>query len=103
MSDVGDFSYSWFLGDRTQVKKEKEKFVVACLLTSYIKREIRHFHVVVVQWRQRNAWCKGKVVVLLNKPIAFFYFFEVLVAVVVVVAKAHKNLSYLARDNFFNR
>ena len=31
LSDVGDFSLSWFLGDRTQVKKEKEKFVVACL------------------------------------------------------------------------
>ena len=30
------------------VKKEKENFVVACL-TSSIKHEIRHFHVVAVQ------------------------------------------------------
>ena len=26
-----------------------------CLFTSFKKREIRHFHVVVMQWRQRNV------------------------------------------------
>ena len=30
-SEVGKFLESWFLGDRIQVKKEKENFVVACL------------------------------------------------------------------------
>ena len=44
-------------------------------MTSSAKREIRHFHIVVVQRRQRNvqkAWCTCKVVVLRNKGIAFF-------------------------------
>ena len=60
-----------------QVWKEKEnsgKFR-PCLFTSCVKRKTKHFHVAVVQWRQRNvqkAWCTCKVVVLLNKPIAFF-------------------------------
>ena len=43
------------------------------LCTSSVKREIRHFHVLVVQWRQRNvqkAWCTCKIVVLGIKPIA---------------------------------
>ena len=40
------------------------------------KREIRHFHVVVVQWRQRNVQKKydTRVVVLLNIPGAFLTF-----------------------------
>ena len=29
-SNVGEFPWSWFLGDHTQVLEEKEKFVVAC-------------------------------------------------------------------------
>ena len=44
------------------------------LYTSSIKRENRHFHVVVVQWRQRNVqknWYTCKVVGLL-KSAAFF-------------------------------
>ena len=45
-------------------------------MTSSAKREIRHFHIVVVQRRQRNvqkAWCTCKVVVLPeSKPFAFF-------------------------------
>ena len=45
--------------------KGKEK---RCLrYTSSTKREFRHFHVVVLQWRQRNvqrAWCTCKVAVL---------------------------------------
>ena len=31
MSSVGKFSRSSFLGDRTQIQKEREKFVAACL------------------------------------------------------------------------
>ena len=60
-----------------QVWKEKEnsgKFR-PCLFTSCVKRKTKHFHVAVVQWRQRNvqkARCTCKVVVLLIKPIAFF-------------------------------
>ena len=58
-----------------------------CLdLTFYTKREIRKFHVVVVQQRQRNAqkaWRTCKVVVLL---IQTYWFFAVVVAVAVVVA-----------------
>ena len=47
---------------------------------------VLHFHVAVVQWRQRNvqkAWCTCKVVILLIKPNCFF---AVLVAVAVVKA-----------------
>ena len=31
MSNVGEFPWSWFLGDRTHVQKEKENLVAACL------------------------------------------------------------------------
>ena len=31
MLHVGEFPWSWFLGDHIQVLKEKEKFFVACL------------------------------------------------------------------------
>ena len=41
MSNKGEFSQCWFLGDRKE------------------KREIRHFHVVVGQWRQRKCTKKG--------------------------------------------
>ena len=34
---------------------QRERKFCHCLFTSFIKREIRHFHVVVVQWRQRNV------------------------------------------------
>ena len=49
-----------------------------------MKRKIRHFHVIVVQKQERNVQksvITCKVVVLLIKPIVFFY---VLVAVRVV-------------------
>ena len=47
------------------------------LFTSSIKREMRHFHVIFVHWRQSNlhlkkVWCTCKVVVLLIKPIDRF-------------------------------
>ena len=54
---------------------------------SSIKHKNSKFHVVVVQWRQRNvqiAWSTFKVVM----PIETYCFFAVLVAVAVVVAYA---------------
>ena len=49
------FASSWesSASREIQVHKEKENFVIACLRPS-LKREIRHFNVVVVQRRQRN-------------------------------------------------
>ena len=48
-------------------------------LTSSIKREIREFHTVVVQWRSGKEICKKsvikcKVVVLLIEPFSFLRF-----------------------------
>ena len=34
---------------------EKKKILSCCLFTSFPERKNRHFHVVVVQWRQRNV------------------------------------------------
>ena len=62
-----------------------------CLVfKSSTKRKMRHFHVVVVYWRQRNFCTKkrdarAKLLFCLSYAIAFF---AVVVAVVVVVAKA---------------
>ena len=42
-----------FLG--TALKFKKRKKIRRRLFTSPIEREIRYFHVVVVQWRQRNV------------------------------------------------
>ena len=55
-----------------------------------INREIRHFHVVVVQWRQRNVQKTVLHVQSCNFANQTFFFFAVLVAVAVavVVAKA---------------
>ena len=50
-----------------------EKESCCLLFTSSTNREIRHFHVVGVQWRQRNvqkAWCTCKVVFCQSKPVA---------------------------------
>ena len=52
-------------------RKEKES---RCLVFTSCQREIRHFHVIVMQKRQRNVpkktWCTCKFVVLLIEPIA---------------------------------
>ena len=46
--------WSWLsVNQIIQVHEENE--FCHCLFTSFTKREIRHFHVVVVQWRQRNV------------------------------------------------
>ena len=45
------------------------------MFTSYIKREIRRFNVVVVQWKSRKCVStknRGDAVVLIIKPIVFF-------------------------------
>ena len=62
---------------------ERERKFCRGLYSSSIKRENRHFHVVVVQWRRRNVQktsCTCKVVVLL-KSVSFF---DVLVAAAIV-------------------
>ena len=46
--------WSWNLKDCIKVQKKKKKVVVFCSPSS-TKREIRQFHVVVVQRRQRNV------------------------------------------------
>ena len=56
---------------------EKQTKFCRCLFTSSIKREIRHFHVVVEQkreWKVQKVWCTCEVVVLLIKPIVFMTF-----------------------------
>ena len=51
-SNVGNFYWSWILKDYIKVQEKKDS---RCLVfPSAAKREIRHFHVVVVQKRQRN-------------------------------------------------
>ena len=53
--NAGDFFWSWILKDFTQVQKEEGKFVVVYISTSSIKRQIRRFHVVVVQWTSKEC------------------------------------------------
>ena len=53
--NAGDFSWSWILKDFTQVQKEEGKFVVVYISTSSIKRQIRRFHVVVVQSTSKES------------------------------------------------
>ena len=63
---------------RALSKFRKRKKIHCCLVTSSIKREIRHFHIVVVHKKSKEmyekVWCKCKVVVLLIKPIDFLTF-----------------------------
>ena len=68
--NVGKPSWSWIpmehIHGHIQVSKEKLDFH-HCLFMFSIKHEIGHFHVVVMQIRQRNVqkvWCTFKVVVL---------------------------------------
>ena len=70
---------------------EREKKILCRVFTSSIKRAIRKFHVLAVQWRQRNvpksvmqvqSCCFG------YKTYCFFWvFFDVLVAVAVALLK----------------
>ena len=56
-------------------KLRKSNKISSLLVYVLHKREIRHFHALVVQKRERNVkkvWCTCEVVVLLIKPIVFF-------------------------------
>ena len=54
-TNVGDLFWSWIPKKTIEVQEKKtEKESRFLVFTSSTKREIRHFHVVVVQWRQRN-------------------------------------------------
>ena len=57
------------------------------MFTSSTKREIGHFHVVVVQWRQKKEKKKAQKRDVRTK-LLFYSFFAVSVTVAVVFAKA---------------
>ena len=70
------FFWSWILkGWKRSSRKEKENCCL--LLTSSKKRKIWHFHVVVVQWRQRSVQEKcdsgAKLLFCQSKPIALIF------------------------------
>ena len=54
LSNVGELSWSW-IPEKPYPSSEWERKFHSSLFTPSIKREIRHFLVVVVQWRQRNV------------------------------------------------
>ena len=70
------------------LSSQKEKEYRCLVFTSSLKREIRHFHVVVPQWRQRNV--QKSVLHVQSCCFAEWIccFLAVLIAVVVVVAYA---------------
>ena len=74
ISKVGNFPGVDLFG--TSFKFGKWKTNSSSLVYVYsMTRKIRHFHVVVVQWQPeiyQKEWCTFKLVVLLNKPIAFW-------------------------------
>ena len=55
MSNASDFSLSWILKDFIQFQKEEG----SRMSTSSIKRQIRRFYVVVVQWTSKKCTKKG--------------------------------------------
>ena len=73
-STLGNFFWSWILklSDRSRKRRKKS---LPCVHVLH-KREIRTFHFVVMQWRQRNVQKRGRVVVgFANlKPFAFLPF-----------------------------
>ena len=48
MPNLGEFSWNWILGDRTQVEKEKQQLIRRDVFASSIKPEVWHFRVVDV-------------------------------------------------------
>ena len=54
LSEVGELSWSW-IPEKPYPSSEWESKFHSSLFTSSIKREIGHFLVVVLQWRQRNV------------------------------------------------
>ena len=81
-----EFPRSWFLGDRTGLERERKNR--PSLFTFSIKREIRHFHLIVVQWQQRNVQKSVMHVQSCCFANWTYCFFAVVVAVGVVVVKA---------------
>ena len=65
--------------------QEKEKKIVLLAFTSFTKREIRHFHFVVVQLRQRNV--EKSVINVQSCCFETYCFFAFLVAFAVVKAQ----------------
>ena len=86
MSNAGNFSWSWILKDFIQLLKDKGSR--RRMSTSSIQRQIRMFHVVVVQWTSKK--CTKKRTGDTRAELLFWsltlFFFEVVVVVVVVVA-----------------
>ena len=78
----------WELGSEGlyQSSKKKEKESCCPVFPSSTKREIRHFHVVVVQRRLRNVQKSVMHVQSCCFPCPNLFHFAVLVAVTVVVA-----------------
>ena len=90
-----DYSNSFILSNARELflsrisSFERERNFSCRLFTSSIIREIRHFPVVVVQWRQRNVQKKRDAPAeLLSVPIQplGYCFFDVLVVVTVVAS-----------------
>ena len=56
MSNADDFSGTWILKDFIQDQKEEAKSKIRRRMSkSSIKRQIRRFHVVVVQWTSKKC------------------------------------------------
>ena len=53
--DDGNGDFENTLGSFSIDEREKERKIRRRLFTSSIKGENRHFHIVVLQWRQRNV------------------------------------------------
>ena len=87
MSNAGDFYWSCILKDFIQVQKEEGK-IRRRVFTLSIKRQIRRFHVVVVQWTSKKCTKKRDARAELLFWSLNLLFFEVVVVVVVVVAQA---------------
>ena len=85
MSNAGDLSWSWILKDFIQVQKEEGK-IRRGMSTSSTKRQIRSFHVVVVQRTSKKCTKKYDARAELLFWSLNLLFFEVVVVVVVVVA-----------------
>ena len=83
------FFWSWILSDvRPEVTycvEEKEKESCCLVFTSPTKCEIRHFHVVVVQWQQSNVQKKhdapADLLFCQYKPISFVVLADLAVVV----------------------
>ena len=54
LSNVSELSWSWSPKSEQYSSSKKERNIRHRLFTFSIKREIRQFHVVIVQWRQKN-------------------------------------------------